>query len=109
AAFWGIPAIAVSKTNGVTDRPAELATLQELLPLLWNSRRDWSAEGHWLSVNLPASLPASLAQARIGRDKIAGACDVSEATAERITYRIRRGRPGTHSRGDENALIDDGR
>jgi len=109
AVFWGIPAIAVSKTNGVTDRPGELAALRELLPLFWNSRRDWVAEGHWLSVNLPASLPASLAQARIGRDKIAGACDVSETTAERVTYRIRRGRPGTHSPGDENALIDGGR
>jgi len=109
AAFWGIPAIALSKTDGVTNRPAELATLQELLPLLWRSRQDWVAEGHWLSINLPASLPAALAQARIGRDKIAAACDVSEKTAQRVTYRIRRGRSAAQSPGEENALIDGGR
>ena len=108
-AFWGIPAIGVSKTNGVTDRHAELATLRSLLLALWDSRRDWAADGHWLSVNLPASLPAAVTQARIGRDKIANACDVLERTPERITYRIRRGRPGTSTSGDENALIDAGR
>ena len=67
-AFWGVPAIGVSKTNGVTDRLSELAMLRRLLQVLWDSRRDWAADGHWLSVNLPASLPAPLTQARIGRD-----------------------------------------
>jgi len=61
-----------------------------------------------LSVNLPASLPTALAQARIGRDKIAGACDVRERTSERVIYRIPAGRPGTSTPGDENALIDAG-
>ena len=108
-AFWGIPAIGVSKTNGVTNRRAELATLRMLLQVLWDSRRNWAADGHWLSVNLPASLPATIAQARIGRDKIANACDVLEKTPERITYRIRRGRPETSTSGDENAFLDAGR
>jgi 5'-nucleotidase len=65
-------------------------------------------DGHWLSVNLPATLPAILTQARVGRDKIAKACDVREMTPQRITYRIRRERSGTSTPGDENALIDAG-
>ena len=108
-AFWGIPAIGVSKANGVTDRQVELATLRLLLQVLWNGRRDWAAEGHWLSVNLPASVPGTLTQARIGRDKIASACDVLEMTPGCINYRIRRGRPGSGAQGDENACIDAGR
>ncbi|MEO8135919.1 MAG: 5'/3'-nucleotidase SurE, partial [Betaproteobacteria bacterium] len=107
--FWDVPAISVSQANGVTDGPALLATLQRLLPKLWQSRREWSGDGHWLGVNLPAVLPAPITQARVGRDKIAAACDVLERTPERITYRIRRGRPETREPADENCLIDAGR
>ena len=42
-AFWGIPAIGVSKANGVTDRSAELAALRRLLRVLWDGREDWAA------------------------------------------------------------------
>ena len=108
ATFWGVPAIGVSQVNGVTNGSSELPTLRRLLHVLWESRRDWAAEGHWLGVTLPASLPAPVAQARIGRDKIASACDVHQRTPERITYRIRRGRPETSTPGDENSHIDAG-
>ena len=108
AAFWGVPAIGVSRAMRGTEGPAVLATLRRLLQALWTSRDDWAADGHWLSVNLPASLPASVAQARVGRDKLAGACDVLENTPERITYRIRRERPGTSMPGYENANLDAG-
>lgn len=107
-AFWGVPAIGVSQVNGVTDEAALQVTLRRLLPVLWASRRDWAAEGHWLSVNLPAALPAPLVQARIGRDKLAIGCDVRETTPERTVYRIRRGRAGTRTPGDENSQIDAG-
>lgn len=107
-AFWGIPAIGVSKTDGVRDRLSELSALQRFLQVLWDNRRDWAGDGHWLSVNMPALLPAPLWQARLGRDKIANASDVLERTPERITYRIRRGRPGSSVPDDENALIDKG-
>jgi 5'-nucleotidase len=108
ATFWGVPAIALSQVNGVSHSAVELATLRRLLQVLWETRHDWAANGHWLSVNLPATLPAPVSQAVIGRDKIASACDVGERTPQRITYRIRRERPGTSMAGDENAHIDAG-
>ena len=109
AAFWGVPAIGVSRAMRGTEGPVEQAILRRLLQALWKSRDDWAADGHWLSVNLPGSLPAPVAQPRIGRDKLASACDVLENTSERITYRIRRERPGSSTTGDENAHLDAGR
>lgn len=109
ATFWGVPAIALSQVNGGSGGSRELSTLRRLLEVLWRSRQDWATGGHWLSVNLPASLPAPIAQARVGHDKIAGTCDIRETTPERITYRIRRERPGTGTPGDENAHVDAGR
>lgn len=106
--FWGVPAIGVSQ-SGAADESAAVATLRKLLPALWESRGQWAGNGHWLSVNLPVVLPAPLAQATIGRDKIGAACEVRERTAERITYRIRRGRAGTRTPGDENCQIEAGR
>ena len=109
ATFWGVPAIAVSQAMPATDGPAEFDALCRLLRALWKSRDQWAANGHWLSVNLPGALPATVVQARVGRDKLASACDVIANTPERIVYRIRRGRPGTSVPGDENAQIAAGR
>ena len=108
ATFWGVPAIALSQVNGVSNSAAELATLRRLLQVLWEARHDWAADGHWLSVNLPATLPAPVSQAVIGRDKIASTCDIREWTPQRVTYRLLRQRPGTSAAGDENAHIDAG-
>lgn len=108
ATFWDVPAIALSQVNGVTGGPRELPALRRLLQVLWRNRQDWATSGQWLSVGLPASLPAAMMQARIGRDKIASRCDVQERTPHRITYRIRRERPGTAASGDENTHLDQG-
>jgi 5'-nucleotidase len=105
ATFWGTPAISVSRAERATEAATDLDALRRLLRVFWENRADWAAEGHWLGVNLPASLPAPLAQAKIGRDKIGSACDIVQTSDERITYRIRRGRPGTITPGDENACI----
>jgi 5'-nucleotidase len=109
ATFWGVPAISLSRAERATDAAADLESLSRLLRVLWNGRGEWAVEGHWLSVNLPASLPAPLVQARMGRDKIADAADILEATHELIRYRIRRGRPGTITAGDENACLAAGK
>ena len=109
AAFWEVPAIAVSRAAPGTGGPAEIDALARLLRALWNSRGEWATAGHWLSVNLPGHLPAPVVQARVGRDKIAGACDVLASSPEQIVYRIRRGRPGTGTAGDENAQLQSGR
>jgi 5'-nucleotidase len=109
ATFWGVPAIAVSRAVPAAGAPAELDALRRLLQALWNGRNEWAADGHWLSINLPGLLPAPIAQARVGRDKIGGASDILANTPERIVYRIKRGRPGTSVPGDENAQIAAGR
>jgi 5'-nucleotidase len=109
AAFWKVPAICLSRPKGLPIGPIESAALSRLLQTLWNARASWIGEGRWLNINLPASLPAAMAQARIGRDKIASASDVLEATGECIRYRIQRGRRPIHSPGDESAVIASGR
>jgi 5'-nucleotidase len=108
ASFFGVPAISVSRVGGATVRPSDRDHLANLLRVLWEQRANWAMPGHWLGVNLPAHLPAPLVEADVGRDKIAGACDIVEATADRITYRLRRGRPGTARPGDENARLAEG-
>jgi len=106
ATFWGVPAISLSRDPGAAaSAAADLGALSRLLRLLWDRRSEWAEDGHWLSVNLPPSLPAPLVQARTGRDKIGAAADVLEASIDRIRYRIRRGRPGTLTPGDENACL----
>jgi len=108
ATFWDLPAIAVSGDRWDGDA-AEQRRLAALLTLAWEARAEWAIDGRWLSINLPASLPAPVERARVGRDKIASACDIVEQDANRIVYRIRRGRPGSRSPGDENDRIDAGR
>ena len=108
ATFFGVPAISVSRVGGAVAQASDRDHLGSLLRLLWELRGDWALPGHWLGVNLPTRLPAPLVEARVSRDKIAGACDVIEATDARIAYRLRRGRPGTLAPGDENAILAEG-
>jgi 5'-nucleotidase len=105
AAFWGIPAISLARAEEAIAAPSDLDAVSELLRTLWSCRDTWIGDGMWLSINLPARLPASLAQARIGRDKIGAAVDVLESSTERIRYRLRRGRSGASAAGDENARL----
>jgi 5'-nucleotidase len=109
ATFWGVPAASLSRERCESDRAGDLEALRCLLSLLWNGRADWAAEGHWLSINLPATLPAPLTQARVGRDKIGAAADILGTSPERMRYRLRRGRPGTIIAGDENACLEAGK
>lgn len=108
ATFWGIPAIGISRERRGIENAAELGALSRLLLALWQDRADWGQDGHWLSINLPDSLPAPLAQAQIGRDKIGGASDVVDPNPDRIVYRLRHGRPGTRTPGDENSHLSAG-
>jgi broad specificity polyphosphatase/5'/3'-nucleotidase SurE len=108
SAFWGVPAISISRVKNALPASGDDAALRALLRTLWRTRGEWAAGGHWLGVNLPAALPATIVQATIGRDKIASASDVVERTTERIRYRLRRGRAHTSAVGDENAAIDAG-
>ncbi|KAB2846920.1 MAG: 5'/3'-nucleotidase SurE [Hyphomicrobiaceae bacterium] len=108
ATFWGVPAIAFSRTKGGAMGEPEIAALAELISRLWHNRASWVARGVWLSVNLPRALPAEAGEARIGSDKIAGAVDILSETSERVTWRLRRGRPRHNRPGDENDLLERG-
>jgi len=94
AAFWHVPAIALSRAGDAVERPSDRDAIGSLLRALWSTRAEWADDGCWLAVNLPATLPAPVVQTRVGRDKIGGACDVVQASGDRITFRLRRGRPG---------------
>ena len=108
AAFWGVPAISISRVKGAVRGMGDDAALRALLRVLADTRDEWASGSHWLGVNLPAALPAPIAQAVIGRDKIATASDVVARSPDRIRYRLRRGRAHASSAGDENAAIDAG-
>jgi 5'-nucleotidase len=108
AAFWGVPAISISRVKGAVRGMRDDAALRALLRVLVDTRGEWAGDGHWLGVNLPAALPARVLQATIGRDKIASASDVVARTPDRIRYRLRRGRIHASIAGDENAAIDAG-
>ena len=105
AVFWDVPAIALSRAGHARESPGDTAVVARLLAHLWRRRADWAHGGHWLGVNLPARLPAPLAPARLAHDKIGAQCDIVSASDERIVYRLRRGRPGTAMRGDENERL----
>jgi 5'-nucleotidase len=104
ATFWGIPAVAWS----ADDSNVTAASLHRLIQALWRTRAEWSSNGRWLSVNLPATLPTAVEAADVASDKIATACDVLERSPDRIVLRLRRGRPGTAAPGDENAILTAG-
>jgi len=108
ATFWGMPAIALSRSGRWPGEPHEMAALRRLLTALWDTHAEWAADGHWLNVGLPATLPATLRAARVGRDKIAGDAEVLAREPERIVYRLRRDRPCTTLPGDENDALNAG-
>ena len=108
AAFWGIPAIALSGEGWGADVGAQAPRIGRVVSAAWHTRADWAGEGRWLGINLPGTLPAQVSEARVARDKIASACDVVERTGDRIVFRLRRGRAGTREPGDENDRIEAG-
>jgi 5'/3'-nucleotidase len=104
AAFWHIPAIALSRAGDAAGRPADREPSGALLRTLWSTCAEWADDGCWLAVNLPATLPAPLVHTRVGRDKIGGACDVVQTSGDRITFQLRRGRPGSSYSGAARAV-----
>ena len=106
AAFCNVPAISLSR-DAWPDQP-DVAEVAHLLQALWQTRDMWVAPGTWLALNLPRTLPAPLRQASPAHDKIASAADVVTLQADRMVYRLRRGRPGSAQPGDENDALAGG-
>ncbi len=108
ATFWGVPAIGFSRVKNPDFAAADDQWLGALIGSLWKSHGDWALEGHWLSINLPASLPAEVRQPRIGRDKIARNAEIMESDGDRTVIVVPRGRQHATVDGDENSVIDAG-
>ncbi|TJV40846.1 MAG: 5'/3'-nucleotidase SurE [Mesorhizobium sp.] len=108
ATFWGVPAIGFSRVKNPDFTDGDDQWLGTLIASLWQSRGDWTSEGHWLSVNLPTSLPAEIRQPRIGRDKIGRTAEILESDGDRTVITVPRGRAHASKPGDDNAAIDAG-
>jgi 5'-nucleotidase len=108
ATFWGVPAMGFSRVKNPDVSAADDQWLGALIGSLWISRGDWALEDHWLSINLPASLPAEIRQPRIGRDKIARKAEIVESDGDRTVIVVPRGRGHATTAGDENSVIDAG-
>ncbi|HET7412448.1 MAG TPA: 5'/3'-nucleotidase SurE [Pararhizobium sp.] len=108
ASFWGVPAVALSRVKRPELAEADLAWVEDLLKVVWQKRDEWWVEGHWLSVNLPARLPAAIVEPRIGRDKIGRTAEVVEEEGDATVLVLPRGRAHRSKAGDENDLIDKG-
>jgi 5'-nucleotidase len=108
ATFWGIPAIGFSRVKNPLITEQDVPWMSKLIQGFWDSRDDWAIEGHYLSVNLPTSLPAPIRQPRIGRDKIGHSAEVVSSEADTTVIMVPRGRPHSTTPGDENEAIDRG-
>jgi 5'-nucleotidase len=108
ATFWGVPAIGFSRVKNPEIAVTDDSWLANLIGSLWKSRAEWALDGHWLSINLPLSLPAEIRQPRIGRDKIGYIAEVLETDGDKTVITLPRGRPHTTTSGDENEAIDAG-
>lgn len=108
AAFWGVPAVGLSRVKNPRMTEKDLPWLSGFLRKLWEDRETWAIEGHFLSVNLPAVLPAPIRQPRIGRDKIANSAEVVSSQGGTVVIAIPRGRAHHSTPGDDNDAIDNG-
>ena len=87
----------------LVDRDGDFVA--DLITKFWRRKKDWLIEGHWLSVNLPASLPAPLGLASIGRDKVGVSCEVVRSEGPKTELIVPRGRQNTTKDGDENDAL----
>lgn len=109
ASFWGIPAIAFSGEKGIAfDDPAVARWLAATLQTLARQVDHWHSPQHWLSINLPATLPAALVPAVAGRAKIAAHVDAESAQDGVTRLRYASGRRIERSTHDELAQLEAG-
>lgn len=108
ATFWGLPAIGFSRVKEANLRPGDAAWLADLIARFWAEREEWAIEGHWLSVNLPADLPAPLVQPFVGRDKIGRSSEITKDEGDTVELIVPRGRAHSSREGDENSFLAKG-
>lgn len=109
-ALNGIPSVAFSAPRDREDLDeAALAWLASHIKNFWETRAEWAKDGHWLNINLPRQLPASLEMAEVGRDKNLKYAVLSNETADSVHIQPLTDRDYHTNGADENAMIDSGR
>lgn len=109
ATFWGVPAIGFSRVKSPVITEADAPFLAAFVKRIYENRAEWLPEGHFLSVNLPETLPAEIVEPRVGRDKIGSKAEEVARDGDKIEIIVPRGRPKTTTSGDENEAIDSGK
>ena len=109
ATFWGIPAIGFSRVKNPVITEKDAPFLAAVIREIFDNRAEWLPEGHYLSVNLPETLPAEIVEPRVGRDKIGSKAEEVKREGDKIEIIVPRGRPKTTTPGDENEAIDGGK
>ncbi|MDP3799679.1 MAG: 5'/3'-nucleotidase SurE [Polaromonas sp.] len=109
ASFWGVPAIGFSAPNGSDfESPEVAAWLARLVRHFGETLEDWHHPDTWLSINLPAVLPAPLRHASPGRAKIAATITAEKAGPDTTLLRYDRGRLVAATAGDEQSQLEAG-
>lgn len=113
AAIWGIPAIGFSAPNKTRfDTPEMTRWLADVVAVLARDIAGWHRPNEWLSINLPASAPAPLCHASLGRAKIAGKLLLDSTSTNPdgtlTVLRYAKGRTGVSVPGDEASLLEAG-
>ena len=109
ASFWKIPAIAFSAPNSCDFTSAAMNDwLGKLVRRFAGDIGAWHQSDTWLSINLPAAVPAPLRHALPGRAKIAPGVVVQGTQGDKTVLRYQKGRRGDSVAGDEASLIDAG-
>lgn len=109
ASFWGIPAIAFSAPKELDFAAPELTQwLAGVVAGLGRDMASWHRPDSWLSINLPARVPAQLRHAVPGRAKIAAAIQVQQTRGDTTVLRYASGRSGVSSMGDETSVLGAG-
>ncbi|RYX93544.1 MAG: 5'/3'-nucleotidase SurE [Comamonadaceae bacterium] len=109
ASFWKIPAIAFSAPNTADFKSAAMTDwLSKLVRRFAADTAAWHQPDTWLSINLPASVPAPLRHAAPGRAKIAPGVVVQGTQGDKTVLRYQKGRRSESLQGDEASQIDAG-
>lgn len=102
ATLWGIPAIGLSRPKKSPAAPEDAGHIARLIATLHERRALWAADRSFLSVNLPARLPAPLATAAPGHAKIGSAIErLDDGQRGATRFRLSRKRSVGEAAGDQ--------
>lgn len=112
AAFWGIPAIGLSRPKTAQVRKEDVAHIADFLTALVAQIPQWHQEGYFLGLNLPEHLnqnTSAICPTNPGDDKIASRSEIEDKTCDRTRLMVPRGRKYSSTDDDQNAALGAGK